>query len=225
MAAMTALRYLACGLLLAGLCPGPLLPAPDGITPQALVQGWLDSWTRLAGRFSQEVSSPTLPGGQVESGTFEISRPDRMRWDYTSPERKLAVTDGRSTWLYLPEDRQVIVGSLASLRRDGAVALLLSGSLRLDEAFAVDEVVIQDGRLEMALVPRSPSASISRLDLVASEAGTILSFTVHDPAGNSVLWVFRDLRLDPPLPEDRFSFQVPPGVEVQDLEAMVAPSP
>jgi outer membrane lipoprotein carrier protein len=201
------------------------VPAQDGPSPPALVQAWLDSWTRLAGGFSQEVFSPTLPAGQVETGTFEISRPDRMRWDYALPERKLAVTDGRSTWLYLPEDRQVIVGRLDSLRRDGAVALLLSGSLRMEEAFSVGQVARGDDSLEMVLVPRAPSASISRIDLVAAAGGSILSFTVHDPAGNSVLWSFEDLQLDPPLPEERFSFQVPAGVEVQDLDEMGAPSP
>jgi outer membrane lipoprotein carrier protein len=225
MAAMTAFRYLTWGLLLGGILAGPSLPAQDEVSPPALVQGWLDSWTSLAGDFRQEVSSPTLPAGQVESGTFEISRPDRMRWDYVIPERKLAVTDGSSTWLYLPDDRQVIVGRLDSLRRDGAVALLLSGSLRLEEAFAVGEVRQRDDRLEMDLVPRASSASISRINLVATAGGVILSFMVHDSAGNSVLWSFQDLRLNPPLQEERFSFQVPAGVEIQDLDEMVAPSP
>lgn len=225
MAAMTALRYLTWGLLVAGFLSGAPVPAQDEDSPSALVQGWLDSWTRLAGGFRQEVFSPTLPAGQVETGTFEISRPDRMRWDYALPERKLAVTDGQSTWLYLPEDRQVIVGRLDSLRRDGAVALLLSGSLRMEEAFSVSQVGRLDDSLEMVLVPRTASGSISRIDLVATPGGTILSFTVHDPAGNSVLWSFQDLRLDPPLQEERFSFQVPAGVEVQDLDEMEAPSP
>ena len=225
MAAMTALRYMIWGLLLGGLLAAPMVTAQAEDSPPALVQGWLDSWTRLAGSFRQEVFSPTLPPGQVETGTFEILRPDRMRWDYALPERKLAVTDGQSTWLYLPEDRQVIVGRLDSLRRDGAVALLLSGSLRMEEAFTVGEMGLQDDFLHMDLVPRSPSDSISRIELVATPGGAILSFTVHDPAGNSVLWSFQDLHLDPPLQEERFSFQVPAGVEVQDLNELGAPSP
>jgi outer membrane lipoprotein carrier protein len=225
MAAMTAIRHLAATVLLAGSLGMGAISAVETTSPPVQVQQWLDSWTSLSGEFRQEVSSPTLPAGQVESGTFQIARPDRMRWDYVEPEPKVAVTDGVSTWLYLPLDRQVIVGRLESLRQDGAVALLLSGSLRLEEAFAVSHAGRRDGRIEMVLIPRSTSASIARIEVQATASGSITSFTVHDPAGNSVLWAFEALRLDPPLQEVEFSFQVPAGVEVQDLDEMGHSSP
>lgn len=193
--------------------------------PVTRVQGWLDSWTRLSGHFQQEVSSPTLPRDQVESGRFEISRPDRMRWDYETPETKLALTDGHSTWLYLPEDRQVVRGSMEALRRDGAVALLLSGTGALTEAFRVTDSGEVDGRLELILEPRGPSRTMARVVLVAELTGRILFFTVHDTAGNQVRWRFSDLRLDPPLKDQRFHFTIPPGVEIQDLEEWDGESP
>lgn len=193
--------------------------------PASRVQSWLDSWTRLAGRFQQVVSSPTLPREQVESGQFEIARPDRMRWDYEVPETKLAVTDGHSTWLYLPEDRQVIRGNMEALRREGAMALLLGGTRTLTEAFRIMESGQVDGRLELILEPRAPSQAMVRLDLVATLTGRILMFTVHDAAGNQVRWSFTELRLDPPLDDRRFSFTIPPGVEVQDLEELSVESP
>ena len=198
----------------------------DRLTTPRRVQRWLDSWQRLAGRFQQAVSSPTLPADQVESGRFEISRPDRMRWDYQQPERKLAVTDGVETWLYLPDDRQVIRGRLETLRRDGAVALLLSGGLRLREVFQVaHEEVAADGGLELVLQPLSDSETVARVDLMAAADGRVLAFTVHDPAGNRVRWSLDDLRLDPELDDGRFRFRIPEGVEVQDLDAAGPASP
>ena len=224
MAAMTAsLPRLVLAVFLVTAVSVPEARAADD--PASLVQRWLDSWTRLAGRFQQVVSSPTLPREQVESGQFEIARPDRMRWDYEVPETKLAVTDGHSTWLYLPEDRQVIRGNMEALRREGAMALLLGGTRTLTEAFRIMESGQVDGRLELILEPRAPSQAIVRLDLVATLAGRILMFTVHDAAGNQVRWSFTELRLDPPLDDRRFSFTIPPGVEVQDLEELSVESP
>jgi len=201
------------GILLLGWAAVAAAGGPDD-----RVQSWLDSWTSLSGRFEQIVSSPTLPSDQLEAGRFEVSRPDRMRWDYSSPETKLAVTDGVHTWLYLPEDRQVVRGTLERLRRDSAVSLLLTGTLRLDEAFEVTHAEETGSEIHLALRPRRSSEAISGVDLRAAADGEVLGFTVTDPSGNRVSWQFRDLVRNPKLEDSRFTFTIPPGVEVQDLE-------
>src|SRR5579863_1792741 len=43
-------------------------------------------------------------GVAAESGTVYFSRPGRMRWDYTSPEKKLFLVDGANAWFYVPAD-------------------------------------------------------------------------------------------------------------------------
>ena len=37
-----------------------------------------------------------------------------MRWNYTAPEKKTFVSDGRKIYSYIPEDRQVIVSDVVS---------------------------------------------------------------------------------------------------------------
>src|SRR5262249_3366244 len=44
-----------------------------------------------------------------ESGHVTIKRPNKMRWDYTEPEKKLFVSDGQKLYFYVPEDKQVTV--------------------------------------------------------------------------------------------------------------------
>jgi outer membrane lipoprotein carrier protein len=203
------------GVLLLGWAAAATAAAGN---PEGRVQSWLESWTGLSGRFEQTVSSPTLPSDQVESGLFEVSRPDRMRWDYTYPETKLAVTDGVHTWLYLPDDRQVVRGTLERLRKDSAVSLLLTGTLRLADAFEVVRAEEAGGEIRLEMRPRRPSEAIAGVDLRAASDGKVLGFTVTDPSGNRVTWRFRDLVRDPDLEASRFTFQIPPGIEVQDLE-------
>src|SRR5262245_21756129 len=48
----------------------------------------------------------------TERGKLVIKKPGRMRWEYTAPERKLFVSDGIKIYSYLPDDKQVIVGSV-----------------------------------------------------------------------------------------------------------------
>lgn len=186
--------------------------------PVARVQEWLDSWTRLSGRFEQTLSSPTLPSTQVEAGRFQVARPGRMRWDFREPERKLAVSDGVHTWLYVPADRQVVRGRLEDLR-DGAISLLLGGTQRLTEAFLVVRASAGDGEIRLTLHPRRDSPFISEVDLQAEErSGAVRALSVTDASGNLVAYQFWDIVLDPDLDEKLFHFQVPPGVEVQDLK-------
>ena len=47
-----------------------------------------------------------------ESGTLWLRRPGKMRWEYSIPRGKVAVTDGTRAFLYLPEDREVLVGRI-----------------------------------------------------------------------------------------------------------------
>jgi outer membrane lipoprotein-sorting protein len=44
---------------------------------------------------------------RVESGTAYFSRPGRMRWEYESPEEELFLSDGKTTWFYVPSEHTV----------------------------------------------------------------------------------------------------------------------
>src|SRR3954469_22127252 len=43
---------------------------------------------------------------RTESGTLWLKKPGKMRWEYRSPREKLFVSDGKTAWFYVPEDRQ-----------------------------------------------------------------------------------------------------------------------
>src|SRR5262245_39805459 len=47
----------------------------------------------------------------TEKGRLLIKKPGKMRWEYTSPEQKLFVSDGVELYSYIPQDKQVIVAS------------------------------------------------------------------------------------------------------------------
>ena len=43
---------------------------------------------------------------RTESGTLWLKKPGKMRWEYRSPKEKLFVSDGKTAWFYVPDDRQ-----------------------------------------------------------------------------------------------------------------------
>src|SRR5262245_41204963 len=79
---------------------GPAVPA-DAVAEARAVEEALNGLKGLVASFSQTVDSPGLPRPQVEKGTVYLLRPGRMRWEYEAPRGKLAIADGRSSYVYL----------------------------------------------------------------------------------------------------------------------------
>jgi len=181
----------------------------------------LEGVKTMRGRFIQTFSSSGLGIPQSEEGRFALRRPDRTRWEYISPEKKIAVSDGVSTWLYLPEESVVYRGSVASWKRSGAFAALAGG--RLGEGF--EAVAVDPGgasrreNVVLTLRPRTPRDDFQEL-LVEIEPGSlkVAAIVAVDAMGNRIGIAFSGVEENVSLPEDLFRFAPPPGVRVLDQD-------
>src|SRR5438093_7662841 len=72
----------------------------------------------------------------TERGHVLIKKPGKMRWEYTSPEPKLFVSDGVKMYSYLPQDKQVIVTSVPQDDRTTTPTLFLTGKGDLTRDFS-----------------------------------------------------------------------------------------
>lgn len=70
---------------------------------------------------------------RVESGTAYFSSPGRMRWEYESPEQKLFLTDGKTTWFYVPADHTVSRISMKESSDWRTPLALLTGKANLNK--------------------------------------------------------------------------------------------
>src|ERR1700678_2315204 len=70
---------------------------------------------------------------RVESGTAYFSSPGRMRWEYESPEEKLFLTDGKTTWFYVPADHTVSRISMKESSDWRTPLALLTGKANLNK--------------------------------------------------------------------------------------------
>ncbi len=189
--------------------------AADARSEARRLQAGLRQVRALVGRFTQVVESPGLPSPRIERGTVHLARPGRMRWEYDDPPGKIAITDGRRAWLYVPEDRQVIVSPLRL--RESGIGMLLDDTAEIVREFSVawDETVPPAPR-RLRLTPRRPGAPFDHLLVEPGPDAFPISVAVVDPLGGTVTWRFSLVRLldaaDPAL----FRFTPPPGVEVQE---------
>src|SRR5687767_8997667 len=91
---------------LAGAGQAAELTAPE--LAQALQRKY-DSIKDFSADFVHTYQGGVLKRRLTERGRVVIKKPGRMRWDYTEPERKLFVSDGRRVYFYIPADKQVVL--------------------------------------------------------------------------------------------------------------------
>ena len=60
-----------------------------------------------------------------------------MRWDYTGPEKKLFVSDGRTMFLYFPDEKQVMKNAVPSQDQATSAVLFLMGKGNIVRDFNV----------------------------------------------------------------------------------------
>jgi len=200
------------GFLLGSLATAPAAPTlAEGLV--ARIEARRAHTKDLVAHFVQSYRSGLLGRELVESGVVSIKRPGRMRWEYQEPERKLFLSDGRSFYFYVPEDRQVIIQAQDD-RQSLAARLLFGDGGLLDEFEASLDEPFEEGVLRLHLVPRQESAELQGAYVDAEPSGVIRSILLEDIQGNRTLFRFDDLRENTGLPDRLFEFKIPSGVEV-----------
>ncbi len=194
-------------------------PAPaDALSEARLLSAALGSVTGLVASFTQTVESAALPSPQVERGTVYLLRPGRMRFEYEEPKGKLAIADGRRTYLYLPEEHQALVGPLDAQGTRNGVSLLLRDRIDIVGEFAISwgEPVDRGAPRPLMLTPRLPNVEYRSLLIETGPEHLIRTLAVVDPLGNRVTYRFSRLKQTASLDPSLFRFTPPEGVELRD---------
>ena len=140
--------------------PAATMSPPD---LAARIQARYDTIRDFEGDFVQTYEGGVLRTKTTERGTVAIKRPGKMRWAYTSPERKEFVSDGMRIYAYFPVDKQVIV-SPCPHRADTTPALFLAGQAHLVRDFEASAMALPGaapGLLGLKLVPKNPTRTSS----------------------------------------------------------------
>ena len=188
----------------------------DSIAVAQGLQRWLDGTRSLERDFEQSLASGALGAGLEESGRFYLERPGKMRWDYDSPERKVAIVIGSATRLWIEEDAQMWEGQLDG---DALLALLLTGDRPLVELFQPALLATPDlggnGQYRLQLVPLEAADSFQQVLLTLGSGDfSIDEAEVLDAAGNRMIYRFGAARRNHELSADIFEFEPPAGTEI-----------
>ncbi len=161
---------------------------------------------------------------RTESGTMWLKRPGKMRWEYRQPRPKLFVTDGKTAYFYLPEDRQVRrapVKKLDDLR--SPLRYLLGKSQLLKEfpdlAPASDLAPLESANTVLRGAPQHMAGRVEQVWLEITTDSRITRIVIEEVDGSTTEFRFRSLEENQLRDDAQFRFTPPAGVEVIEAEA------
>ncbi len=167
--------------------------------------------------FHETYKGPGQPR-RVESGRLRLRKPGRMRWDYTRPEGKLFVSDGKWLWLYTPSGNRVEKSRLKETDDMRAPLAFLLGRLDFSREFKTLRSRQVEGGTLVTGDPSSPNLPYTRVEFLVDEANRIRRVKVDGYDGSVLEFRFDEEKLNPRLDARLFQFQPPAGAEVIELE-------
>jgi len=177
---------------------------------------------------------------RTEAGVAYFRRPGKMRWEYDAPEKNLFLVDGKTAWFYVPADRTV-TRVPAKQSADWRTPLaLLAGEMKVSKVckkieYAEEQAPETSSHAMLHCQLRGTDPEPARvgesegkkrtveaqeavyLEVVPS-SGELARIAIKDAGGVGIEFRFANWKMDPPIAEAQFRFQVPQGVAIVNGE-------
>jgi outer membrane lipoprotein carrier protein len=162
------------------------------------------------------------PGSRAlrESGFVVFQRPRMMRWEYTTPDEKLFVCDGKMVYFYVPADRQVTRAKIKDVDDLRLSFIFLLGRLDIRQYFTRFELTqserpVQAGNFVVRLTPGKRYAVFAELIVeVVPDTFELRRASIMEFGGARSDFLFSNVRENLKVPPEQFSFTIPPNVQV-----------
>jgi outer membrane lipoprotein carrier protein len=165
--------------------------------------------------FTEQYTPPRSPT-RTESGLLMLRKPGRMRWDYTHPQGKLFVGDGKYLWLYTPADNRVEKMKLQESDDMRAPLAFLLGKLHFDKEFSNLQGKPDGSDTRITAAPKTDTLPYSAVEFVVTPESRIREVKVTGFDKSILDFTFDQEKVDPPLDSKLFQFQMPPGARLEE---------
>ncbi|HPW17304.1 MAG TPA: outer membrane lipoprotein carrier protein LolA [Candidatus Aminicenantes bacterium] len=169
--------------------------------------------------YSMSVSEPLR-----EKGELLFEKPDRMRWEYRSPQPKVFIYKEGVLESYLPEEKQLTRSPVAEEALKSDIFGIFLGTMSFAEAYAVESNPFPTDAARVRQVKLTPrtEGDFSHILLEIDETTWLPRRVVFlEWAGAKREFIFSRVRTGVRLPAGAFTLKVPPGTEVIDDTATV----
>ena len=155
---------------------------------------------------------------QVESGQLTLRKPGRMRWDYTAPPGKLFLSDGKQVYLYTPDLHRVERMPLKESDDMRAPMAFLLGKLDFSKEFRDIAMRPEGENYLVTATARRDNLPYEKIQMTITPEFAIHRLVVNGQDLSVLTFQFDQEKVNPPVDDNRFRFQMPPGAKLETAE-------
>lgn len=167
--------------------------------------------------FAQTYTAQGKPP-RTEKGQLFLRKPGRMRWEYSVPAGKLFQSDGKFVYFYSPATNRVEKTRLKESEDMRAPLAFLLGKLDFERDFTNYQSRTDATGVIVKAVPKSDRLPYTSVDFTVSPQLEITRLLVTGQDNSVVEFRFTQEKINPPLTDKLFQFQLPPGAELVNAE-------
>jgi outer membrane lipoprotein-sorting protein len=150
-----------------------------------------------------------------ESGTVSLQAPQRVRFDYAAPEKKVFTYDAGEGRFFSPEDKQLTIRRLSEEEKARLPVVFLTQPSDLGRQY---EITMEPGEsaapARLLLTPRTARPDLAWLRLAIERDGSVRELSYQDSAGNKTEFRFEAWRRGKARPASDFRITGPPGTRI-----------
>lgn len=166
-------------------------------------------------RFVQVYKPSGFAATKTESGTVSIQAPERVRFDYVSPEKKVFTYDAGEGRFFSPADRQLTVRRLSEEEKARLPVVFLRKPQDLATAYEISADPGEPGPFtRLLLTPRVARPELAWLRLDVSPEGSVRTLSYQDSAGNRTEFRFDAWKRGKARAAGDFRITGPPGTRI-----------
>ena len=200
-----------------------LLAKPSADPGRALaqrVQAFYAHTKDFSARFAQHYTYLAIGRVEDSEGTVQVKKPGFVRWDYDKPDKRTIYVEGKTLWIWRPDDKEVQVKRDFGGDQLSSAFTFLWGKGDLLKEFKPKSLPAQKDLPKgdvLELKPIKPVAGVEKLLFVVGKDGQVLASVVTNAQGDVNQIVFSSAKVDQGLPDSLFHFEPPKGAYVQEF--------
>jgi len=165
----------------------------------------------LKASFNEQICSKKDGTCYRLNGTFTYASPNMFRIDVTTPSEQLVVSDGITTWIYLPSANQAIQTKPGP---EQDVFLFVGKLTNYSEQYTVELKTTKDWLEAHFTAKPGKQVFLEKFVLLIDPSKNDLAGVKVEQGDQEITFLLEEVSLNPTIPDGRFTFSPPEGTTV-----------
>jgi len=185
-------------------------PPSEGEARLARAAGFYGDGAAHASPFTQIYTPAGFASAKREAGTVWVQSPQRLRFDYAAPEKKVFTYDAGEGRFFSPDDKQLTIRKLTADEQARLPLVFLSKPEDLSDRYQIT----LDASGAILLKPKAADSDLAWVKVAVGSTGNVEALSYEDASGNRTEFRFEGWKAEKARPPADYRITGPKGTRI-----------